>query len=145
MIESFAPMQSGVCRESSRLVIFFGFEKEKFKFSKCTKWVRRKSVVVMKLLQYGTKNGCLDIQLEIRLLWCRRFVGFLNDEAYCSIVTRNSFPINPRQIAYDPKGCGVPPTAVYPGSPSVNDWFQTLKRPSSGSQMLKSPKITPTP
>ena len=35
--------------------------------------------------------------------------------------------------------------AVFLESPSVNVWFHTMNRPSSGSQMLKSPKITPTP
>ena len=36
-------------------------------------------------------------------------------------------------------------TAVFSGSPSVNVWFQTWNRPSSGSQMLKSPRIMTTP
>ena len=34
-------------------------------------------------------------------------------------------------------------TSVFPASPSVKVWFQTLNLPCSGSQMLKSPAITP--
>ena len=34
------------------------------------------------------KTGCLDIQLGMRLPWCPRKVGFLNDDTNSCVVTR---------------------------------------------------------
>ena len=91
VIKSFAPMQSCVCLDGSRFVIFLAICRRTFKFSKCTKWVRREPVVVMKLLQYGTKNGMFGHPTGNMFALVSSCGRLLDEEAYCSMVTRNSF------------------------------------------------------
>ena len=73
----------------------------------------------------------------------------------------NECPVNSGQSAYCTIGCRIFPCkvwlcdfkdmwekerkrALFLASPSVKVWFHTLSIPSSGSQTLKSPAITPS-
>ena len=133
---------------------------ENFKFSQRTKWVRIESVVVMKLLQHRTQNGMFGHPTENTSVLVSSKSRFLDDEAYCSVVTRKSFL---SQVLKDMRRAteitcfvirlgnlkDVRKESVEHGSLS---WVAIgeclvpdIDRPSSGSQMLKSPKIMPTP
>ena len=91
VIKSFAPIQLGVCRESSRLRHLSSLMLEKFEFSQRTKRVRRKSVVVMKLLQNRTKHWMFGHPTGNTFVLVSSMSGFQDDEAYCSMVTRKFF------------------------------------------------------
>ena len=47
-------------------------------------------MVVMKLLQYGKENGMFGHPAENTFALVSSICGFLNDEAYCSVVAQNS-------------------------------------------------------
>ena len=64
--------------------------KKDFKFSQRTRRVSRESVVVMKLLQERTKHGMIGSPTGDTFVLVS-MSRFLDDEAYCSMVTRNSF------------------------------------------------------
>ena len=181
VIRSFAPMQSGVCFNGSRVVISLAFMQKDFKFSQRTKRVRRETVVIMKLLQDRTKKRIFGHPTGNTVVLVSSTRRFLDEETNCSMITRKSFLpkvlndmrraveitcVSHREVIkirsildrvrFMSNGRGSSPGVIRLGNfkdmwkermehsslswPSVNVWFQTLNRPSSGSQMLKSPQ-----
>ena len=89
-IKSFAPMLSGVFRESSRIVCFFAFSRTTLNSASPPKRIGRKSVVVLKPLQNGTEDrmfGHPAWNAFARLLPSSRLTS---DKTYCRVVTWNS-------------------------------------------------------
>ena len=88
-MKSFAPVLSGVFRESSRTVCFLPFSRIVFELCECAKWIGRRTVVIVKPLQNFLGNGIFGhptwnaFPVLLPISW------LLNDKTYRRVITRN--------------------------------------------------------